>query len=69
MTKRAGSLPISTKAISEASNFILVYNHYSNKEPDYNKNRWKTDLLSIGACIQNILLTAQSKKYSNIMDR
>ena len=65
-SKNVGSLPISEKAISESSHFLLVYNQYSNKEPDYNKNRWKADILSIGACIQNILLTAHSKNIQTL---
>ena len=66
MPNNVGSLPISTKSIAEASNFLLVYNQYSNKESDYNKNRWKADTLSIGACIQNMLLTAQSKNIQTL---
>ena len=61
-----GSLPISTKSIAESSDFLLVYNRYSNEESDYNKNRWKADILSIGACIQNMLLTAQSKNVQTL---
>ena len=65
-SKPAGSLSISTKAIKEASEFVLVYNQYSNKESDYNKNRWKADILSIGACIQNMLLTAHGKNIQTL---
>jgi len=65
-SKNVGSLPISTKSISESSDFLLVYNQYSNKESDYNKNRWKADILSIGACIQNMLLVAQSKNVQTL---
>jgi nitroreductase len=65
-SKNVGSLPISAKAIAESTHFLLVYNQYSNKEPDYNQNRWKADILSIGACIQNILLTAHSKNIQTL---
>ena len=65
-SKTVGSLPISTNSIKVSSEFLLVYNHYSNKEADYNKNRWKADILSIGACIQNILLAAHSKNIQTL---
>ena len=65
-SKNIGSLPISTKSIEECSDFLLVYNQYSSKEPDYNKNRWKADILSIGACVQNMLLTAHSKNIQTL---
>ena len=65
-SKNVGSLPISTKSIAEASDFLLIYNQYSNRESDYNKNRWKADILSIGACIQNMLLTAQSRNIQTL---
>ena len=61
-----GSLPISTRAIAESSTFLLIYNHYSKRETDYNKNRWKADILAIGACVQNMLLTAQSKNIQTL---
>ena len=61
-----GSLPISAKSIAESAHFVLVYNQYSNREPDYNQNRWKADILSIGACIQNMLLTAHSKNIQTL---
>ena len=65
-SKNVGSLPISTQAIAESSYFLLVYNHFSNKESEYNNNRWKADILSIGACIQNILLAAHSKNIQSL---
>jgi nitroreductase len=65
-SKSVGSLPISTKAIGESSEFLLVYNHYSAKEADYNQNRWKADILSIGACIQNMLLAAHEKNIQTL---
>ncbi len=65
-SENIGSLPISTKSIEQGSELLLVYNQYSNKEPDYNKNRWKADILSIGACIQNMLLTAHAKKVQTL---
>jgi nitroreductase len=64
--KNVGSLPISTKSIAESSEFLLVYNRYSKEESNYNINRWKADILSIGACIQNMLLTAQSKNIQTL---
>ena len=60
------SLPISIKAISESSCFLLIYNHYLNKELDYNHNRWKADILSLGACIENIILSAHSKNIQTL---
>jgi len=65
-SKPVGSLPISLNSIAASSDFLLVYNKYSNRDPDYNKNRWKADILSIGACIQNILLTAHSKNIQTL---
>lgn len=65
-SKPVGSLPVSIKAIAEASEFMLVYNQYANKENDYTKNRWKADILSIGACIQNMLLAAHSKNIQTL---
>jgi len=65
-SKNVGSLPISIKSIEESSDFLLVYNQYSNRDPDHNKNRWKADILSIGACVQNILLTAHSKNIQTL---
>ena len=65
-SKNIGSLLISMKSIAESAHFLLVYNQYSKKEPDYNKNRWKADILSIGACIQNILLAAHGKNIQTL---
>ena len=61
-----GSLPISLRAIEECSELVLVYNPYSRKEKGYNQNRWKADILSIGACIQNMLLAAHSKNIQSL---
>lgn len=65
-SKNLGSLPISTRSIEESSELLLVYNQYSDKEHDDNKNRWKADILSIGACIQNILLAAHGKNIQTL---
>lgn len=65
-SKNFGSLPISINSIMDSSEFLLVYNKYSNKDPEYNKNRWKADILSIGACVQNILLAAHSKNIQTL---
>ena len=65
-SKELGSLPISTKAIEEGAELLLVYNPYANKEQEYKKNRWKADILSIGACIQNMLLTALGKDIQTL---
>lgn len=61
-----GSLPISLRAIEECSDLVLVYNQYSRREQGYNQNRWKADILSIGACIQNMLLAAHSKNIQSL---
>ena len=65
-SKNFGSLPISITAIEECSDFLLVYNQFPSREPDYNKNRWKADILSIGACIQNMLLAAHGKDVQTL---
>lgn len=65
-SKNFGSLPISITAIEECSDFLLVYNQYPRREPDYNTNRWKADILSIGACIQNMLLAAHGKDVQTL---
>lgn len=56
--RNIGSLPLSIKALEEASHIILIYNDCPDSESV--RNRWKADMLSLGACIQNMLLTAQS---------
>ncbi|BBO73985.1 nitroreductase [Desulfosarcina widdelii] len=61
-----GSLPISLRAIEECSDLVLVYNQYSRREQGYNQNRWKADILSIGACVQNMLLAAHSKNIQSL---
>ncbi|MCB2146520.1 MAG: nitroreductase family protein [Deltaproteobacteria bacterium] len=61
-----GSLPTSLGAIEECSDLVLVYNRYSKREHGDNENRWKADILSIGACIQNMLLTAHSKNIQSL---
>ncbi len=65
-SKNPGSLPISMRAIEGCSELLLIFNSYSNRGTDYNKNRWKADILSIGACIQNMLLTAHSKNIQTL---
>lgn len=54
-----GSYELSINSINEASTIILVFNAFSNFEEDYNHNRLLTDMQSIGACIQTMLLAAQ----------
>lgn len=63
---RVGSLPVSLRAIEESSDLVLVYNPYSKREPDYNQNRWKADIQAIGACIQNMLLTAHALNIQSL---
>lgn len=58
--KPTGSLEISIEAIREASAVILVFNPFSNSEEDYNHYRLITDVQSIGASIQTLLLAANS---------
>ncbi|HOO89772.1 MAG TPA: nitroreductase family protein [Syntrophales bacterium] len=65
-SKNFGSLLISITSIEECSEFLLVYNPYSGREPDYTKNRWKADMLSIGACIQNMILAAHGKDVQTL---
>lgn len=55
-----GSCELSIKAITQSSAVVAVFNVFSTEEADYNHYRLMTDTQSIGAAIQNMLLTAQS---------
>jgi Nitroreductase len=57
--KPTGSFELSINSINEASAVILVFNGFSNFEKDYNHYRLLTDIQSIGAAIQTLLLAAQ----------
>lgn len=54
-----GSLRVSSRAIQESSAVFLVYNFFSKQEQDYNHYRLLMDTQSIGAAIENIILTAE----------
>ncbi|APM39833.1 nitroreductase family protein [Clostridium kluyveri] len=57
--KPTGSFELSINSIDEASAVVLVFNAFSNFEEDYNHYRLLTDIQSIGAAVQTILLAAQ----------
>lgn len=55
-----GSCEVSINSINEASAAILVFNAFSNLEEDYNRYRLLTDVQSIGAAVQTMILAAQN---------
>ena len=55
-----GSFELSINSINEASAVVLVFNAFSNFEKDYNHHRLLTDIQSIGASVQTLLLAAQN---------
>lgn len=54
-----GSFELSINSIKEASTVVLVFNAFSNFEEDYKHHRLLTDIQSIGAAVQTLLLAAQ----------
>jgi nitroreductase len=58
-SKSTGSFELSINSINEASLVVLVFNAFSNLEEDYNHYRLLTDVQSIGAAVQTMLLAAQ----------
>ncbi|EKQ52660.1 MULTISPECIES: nitroreductase [unclassified Clostridium] len=59
-SKSTGSFELSINSINEASAVILVFNAFSNFEEDYNHHRLLTDIQSIGAAVQTLILAAQN---------
>ncbi len=62
-TKDPGSLYTTTKCIENCSHIILVFNnqlstYYHDRE--FRRHRWLADVQSIGACIENMLLTCEA---------
>lgn len=64
--KPTGSFELSINSINEASAVILVFNAFSNFEEDYNHHRLLTDIQSIGAAVQTLILAAQNFKLGTL---
>jgi nitroreductase len=61
-----GSCEVSINSINEASAVILVFNAFSNFEEDYNRYRLITDVQSIGAAVQTMILAAQNFGFGTL---
>ncbi|KNF10209.1 nitroreductase [Gottschalkia purinilytica] len=64
--KSIGSCEGSIKAMDESSAVVLVFNPYSKIEEDYSYHRGITDVQSIGACIQNMILVSQDLELGTL---